>query len=265
MQWVESCSDTFPREKCFLFFRNWLSLQTRSPLLGKKLLDNLTNYNINKGSVFFQECWHSRSVYNDNMVEEDAMVAEQSKWYAVLGENPWSWKYWTHVKTTGVNSVTDVKHKVQWWKWTQWNIQAWITLGEETGTNGWTAITIIQIRANGTRMMSVRMTEAAILKTHNDGLNVGDEGKRIASESQLSDLSKGVYSGTIYKRETAVRKTNCLGGWAGMSIKHFILDNVMLRLPVRHPREVNKANSRKKLCREVWDAGKICMGTNKLT
>ena len=61
-------------------------------------------------------------------------------------------------------------------------------------------------------MMSVEMTEVEIFKIHNDGLNMGDEGKRIASDSQLSDLSKGVYNGAIYKRETAVRKTNFLEG-----------------------------------------------------
>lgn len=44
-----------------------------------------------------------------------------------------------------------------------------------------------------------------------------------------------------------------------MRLKCFTLDNVMLKVPVRHPSEVKKVNrySCMKLCREAWGREKI--------
>lgn len=71
-------------------------------------------------------------------------------------------------------------------------------------------------------------------------------------------MSTRANSGAIYKTEKSVR-TNFVGGWTDRKIKYFILENVMLKWPVRHPREVNKANRyfSMKFCREVWDGDKI--------
>ena len=65
-------------------------------------------------------------------------------------------------------------------------------------------------------------------------------------------MSTRANSGAIYKTEKSVRKTNLFGWWADMKIKYFILENVMLKLPVRHPSEIIKANRyfSMKFCRE---------------
>lgn len=61
-----------------------------------------------------------------------------------------------------------------------------------------------------TRMTSAEMREVERFKIHTDGLTMGDE--RIASESQVSGMSKWVYRSAIYNIENTARKTNFLGG-----------------------------------------------------